>query len=640
MKQSSPAGKALQSSAGGRVAPLRSLVAKLTLFVGLMLAMLIAVLLAANDYLERRILREEIHAHLSSVAASRRDMVLAHISQLKQRAELLASHGEYRQLFFDLNRGLKDTFNEKFSQGTLDALVDRKMALSAALVEVTGRVLISSNGTQSERKLSGDPAFENGMNGPHVGLPRQIGDRFEVVISAPILNFTPAHETIGVIVMTVDVSALAAAVRDTTGLGQTGEVLLGVREDERVHLLFPPRDNDAARAIQFANVPAMSAALDGRRFFGTTRDYRGEPVLAASLPIGYGGWALVAKMDEREAYAPIAREFRGGLLCGGVVAAVGIIAAFLLAHGVTRPVHRLVRAASRVAGGDYETVVPVRSADEFSVLSARFNDMTAAIRTREIERRRAEEALEKINQQLEHTVIERTSDLGEAFTALQKEIAERQRLESEILQTTEREQRRLGQDLHDDLGQKLVAVGLLAHLLSEGLRAESHPMADDSKMLSSFLKDAINSARGMAKSFYPVELERGGLLVALEDLAVRTEALAKIQCAVIHESAFLCGKDAEIHLYRIVQESIANAIKHGSATRIIICCSVVEGTSTLSVTSDGFRFEKKQGGAAGMGLHLFKYRARLIGAEIDVRAGETGGCIVRCSLENKPVGSA
>ena len=112
----------------------RSLVAKLTFFVGLTLAVLIAVLLAAGYYVGREVMREQIDAQLSSVAASRRDMVLAHISQLNQRAELLADHGEFRGLFHNLETGQPDTTNRTWSQGRLNGMADGKTIVKVVAV--------------------------------------------------------------------------------------------------------------------------------------------------------------------------------------------------------------------------------------------------------------------------------------------------------------------------------------------------------------------------------------------------------------------------------------------------------------------------------------------------------------------------
>jgi signal transduction histidine kinase len=388
-----------------------SLVAQLTLLVGLTLAALIAMHLAVGFSFGREVLRKEIDEHLRSVSSSRQDAVQAHLSQLKLRAELMADHGEFRAFFHHLKTGQPDSVNRKYSQSLLNDMTDHRTIFSASLADDTGRVLLANDGAKTGAELAGDPAFEHGLAGPYVGPPRAGGDHFEVTLSAPIRSYDLPPKNIAVLLMTVDASALAAAVRDTTGLGQTGEVLLGIREGDNVRILFPPRREKEAMVIPLAKAPAMAAALQGREFLGAIRDHRGREVLTAAQPVGYGGWGLVTKMDLDEAYAPIAQALRYGLLGGGAVAAVGLAAAYLLARGIAFPVLRLVQAASRVAGGDYETRVPIRSRDEFATLSTRFNEMTAAIRSRKSERDAKEAEIRQLNAELERRVEERTADL-------------------------------------------------------------------------------------------------------------------------------------------------------------------------------------------------------------------------------------
>jgi PAS domain S-box-containing protein len=245
----------------------------------------------------------------------------------------------------------------------------------------------------------------------------------------------------------------------------------------------------------------------------------------------------------------------------------------------------------------------------------------------------AKESLRDFNNRLEARVEDRTAKLQTAMAVLRKEITERLRLEEEILGISERQQMRIGQDLHDDLGQQLVGAAMLAELLSKELNAESHPRGQSAAQLASFIAESIATTRNLAKSFYPVELERGGLIVALQDLANRTEALAHISCKLHSDASFTVPKSAEIHLYRIVQESISNAIKHGHAPNVDIECVSTDDSRIITVTDNGSGFTPpKEGEWGGMGLHLFAYRARLIGAEIHVRQGEEGGCQVSCVM--------
>jgi PAS domain S-box-containing protein/LPXTG-motif cell wall-anchored protein len=254
------------------------------------------------------------------------------------------------------------------------------------------------------------------------------------------------------------------------------------------------------------------------------------------------------------------------------------------------------------------------------------------------QQQRAEEALRDFNTRLEARVQDRTATLEVAMTQLRNEISERLRLEEEILQISEREQMRIGQDLHDDLGQQLVSGAMLAESVALKLQAESHPEAGKAAKLRTFITESIQTTRNLAKSFYPIELERGGLILALQNLTQRTEALADISCELKADDRFQVAKASEIHLYRIVQESISNAIKHGHASKVEIDCTVENGRCKLTVTDNGVGFTPPEKGEwKGMGLHLLSYRARLMKAEIDVRRGDLGGCQVTCVLP-APIG--
>ena len=372
--------------------PRRSVVLKLTLLVAVIVAVLLGALLTAGNRFWREILREQIDARLSAVANGRCDMVRAHIAQLRQHAALNTERGEFRGFLIE-HADQPETPNRHWSQLVLTRMVEDGTAVSARLADTNGRVLLAADPSEVGGEVAADPAFQNGLLDSHLVLPGRIGERFQAVISAPVRRRDLQRQTVGVLLLTVDITPLADAVRDTTGLGQTGEVLLGVRDDGQIRYLFPPRFRDDTLTLPLADSPAMAAAIEGRERLERNRDYRGQPVLAAGRPIGYGGWGLVAKMDEEEAYAPIARGLRYGLLGGGLVALAGLAAAYLLARGIMHPVRRLVQAASRVAEGDYETPVPVRSGDEFGVLATRFNEMTTAIRTHAAERDAREAAL-------------------------------------------------------------------------------------------------------------------------------------------------------------------------------------------------------------------------------------------------------
>jgi PAS domain S-box-containing protein len=368
-------------------------VLKLTLLVGVTLAVLLSGLLIAGWFYWRGVLHAQVDAHLGAVAASRCAMVRTQVALLQQRVELNTDRGELRGFFHELANGIVSEQNRAGSQQTLETISNGDPILSASLVDHTGQVVLSSEPGQVGRNVGAEIEFSHGLTGAHVGRPRRVGDRFEAVLAAPVHTRRDPGKIYGVLMVVADVSRLGAALRDVTGLGESGETLLGVRDGDRLLFLFPPKNSPQTTSVPLETAPTLSASTLGKDAFFRSRDYRGVPVLAAVRAIGYDGWALVVKIDESEAYAPIHRSLRWGVILGLSVAAIGLLAAYLVARSFTRPLRRLAAAASRVAGGDYDFTLPVRSADEIGALSVGFNEMTAAIRARRAERDEAERAL-------------------------------------------------------------------------------------------------------------------------------------------------------------------------------------------------------------------------------------------------------
>ena len=248
------------------------------------------------------------------------------------------------------------------------------------------------------------------------------------------------------------------------------------------------------------------------------------------------------------------------------------------------------------------------------------------------DRKRVEEELALLNRELEERVEERTKELNMANRGLRQEIVERRRLEAEIVAITERVQSRIGQDLHDDLGQQLSALGMLASAIERDLRRDASPKAESVARLNVMIKGAIDTTRGLAKGLYPIELEKGGFIVAIEELARVTQAFSGVECLVRGKATFPLGESAAIHLYRIAQEAVNNALKHAAPRQIIIDCTTVTGVPTLTITNDGIHFKKPRSRRHGLGLHILEYRAGLLGAEITISPGPDGGCKLMCSL--------
>jgi len=212
--------------------------------------------------------------------------------------------------------------------------------------------------------------------------------------------------------------------------------------------------------------------------------------------------------------------------------------------------------------------------------------------------------------------------------------AERERLQKDILLIGEQMQQRLGQELHDDLGQQLTGMSLIAGVVKQKLKASGNPMAEEVHDLLKMMTNASSSARALARGLYPVELDHGALLLSLEDLAAKTSILPGINCLFKNHSTGSFTKDQSIHLYRIAQEAVNNAIKHGRSKNISI---EIDSNSKskpgwLVVESDGISCETRRPENNGMGLRLMNYRAGLIGGTLEICKTDKGGCRVACTF--------
>lgn len=371
-----------------------SVVVQLTLIVTATLVILLGALIAVGYFGGRMILREQVDNRLSAVAESRRDFVVEWIGRQQDRVDIFATRGVLRNYLEKHVAKIDEEPQRTQSQENLDGHVRIGAALVASIVDRDGMVLLSSDPAEVGRNRAGEPIFQDGLKSPTVGRPRRGDDGFVVELSAPTRWIDGTRGVLGVVVLKVDATPLADALNDTTGLGKTGEVVLGVQDKpDRVEFLFPPRYSPSVSGAAASELPAMVSAIAGRAVVEHAEDYRGVKVLAVAWPVGYAGWALMAKIDEREAYAPIDRAGHAAVAMALVIAVCGLAGAYSLARGFTRPIRRLAGAAESVARGRLDVSVPVRSSDELGALTSVFNNMTAALRARTVEREKAEAEL-------------------------------------------------------------------------------------------------------------------------------------------------------------------------------------------------------------------------------------------------------
>lgn len=218
------------------------------------------------------------------------------------------------------------------------------------------------------------------------------------------------------------------------------------------------------------------------------------------------------------------------------------------------------------------------------------------------------------------------------------DVTERRELEDEILAAAEREKQRIGQDLHDDLCQQLAGIEFLSKALQQQLKGAAAERAGE---VARLVRDAAEHTRRLARGLIPLHLESDGLMHALEALAARIQGLFHIECSFHCAPAVLIDNASiALHLYRIAQEAVTNAIRHGKAGQIEIKLARVSNKAILAVDDNGNGKGAKPGNVRGLGLRIMNYRANSIGGTFIVEKRPNGGTTVVCTVPLLPEGAA
>ncbi len=240
--------------------------------------------------------------------------------------------------------------------------------------------------------------------------------------------------------------------------------------------------------------------------------------------------------------------------------------------------------------------------------------------------RELEEELMLARADLEERVQERTADL-------EAEMRERQKLEKQVLEVKEGEQRRFSQDLHDGLGQYLTGALFHALALERDLAAEKSAFESTASRIAELVNQSISQAHDLARGIDPVPLRPDGLLSALEELVQQLSGAHSLHCSFECKDQVLIEDNAvATHLYRIAQEAMMNAIKHSKGSRVTACLEKLSTHSALVVSDDGIGLLRGDH-QAGRGLNIIKHRARLIDADVCVESSPGAGTIVRCMFD-------
>ncbi len=214
-----------------------------------------------------------------------------------------------------------------------------------------------------------------------------------------------------------------------------------------------------------------------------------------------------------------------------------------------------------------------------------------------------------------------------------RDISERQRLEKTILEISETERRRIGQDLHDGLGQHLTGVAFMGKVLEDRLRETSAADAAEAAKIVKLVNESIRMTRELARGLLPAVSEASDLISALKHHAGEVTELFHVACRVeCREPLRVADETVADHLHRLAQEAVTNAIKHAQPKSITIGLAMVKGGGVLTVRDDGCGFDVESQSKNGLGMRIMNYRAKMMGGSLSIQSTLNGGTVVRCSF--------
>ena len=424
-----------------------SIVLKLTLFVGSLVALAAGTLISVGFSYTSAMLRDQIDNRLSTMADDRQALLVAGLLHLEERVRILKSRYRLLEVLDRFGAGTMTPERLRESSRSLDDVRDDTDGLLAFWIEdTTGRKIASSGPPALLEQFAGDrdSTRQSSRDPVMIGFPRAAGNTYGALFRTQAMSRN--HGVIGSLLLVIDVGPIMTGLADPRRLGETGEVLVGIREGATMRFLFPPRLNPQQRAYSISRTPGLCRAVSGESGFMRTTDRLGRQVLAAYRPVGYEDWGLIAKMEVEEAYDPVNHLRRLLLTLGTLILAVGLTASYVIARQNTRSIRKLASAAEAIAQGRPGDRIDIHSSDEIGTLEMAFSRMTGQ--------------LALFHADLEKRIAERTEEIRRLTQSLEWHADELVKSEAAL-----REQTRIFQSVLDCMGEGVVVADREARLL-------------------------------------------------------------------------------------------------------------------------------------------------------------------------------
>ncbi|MCP4390108.1 MAG: PAS domain S-box protein, partial [Gammaproteobacteria bacterium] len=459
---------------------------------------------------------------------------------------------------------------------------------------------------------------------------------------------------------------VTAAHREFKGLGESGEFVLAQRDGDQIVFVLSRRhlQSETPEPIPFAGrwAEPMRRALSGESGVLTGLDYRGAEVLAAYEPVSILDLGLVAKIDTNEIRQPFIHT-------GFIAISVALLVIFF----ASRIFFRISRPIAQAIDQQAETFQILAETSREGIVLANTNGIIQFVNpaaerlfgyrhgelvgqtVKRLMPMEYSQAHDRYMKNYLQTGIAKVIGSGRQLMAIRKngtrfpiylsigdintsharlfagvimDISEQQQLQREILEIPVSEQRRIGQELHDGLGQQLTGLGLLATSLVNKASKPEHELATK---LASGLQEAISQVRALSRGLMPVDIDTEGFINALENLMADIRSQSDISIVLnINDRVRISDNSSAMHLYRIAQEAVNNAIKHARATRIEVSVGLEGKRGCLSIRDNGVGLKLSPDKSEGLGLRIMKHRCGLIDAEIKFDSSYADGTEIKC----------
>ena len=450
------------------------------------------------------------------------------------------------------------------------------------------------------------------------------------------------------------------------GFGNSGEFNLFRMQDNTIEFVISQGIDatEKPRPIPFAGkwAEAMKLALSGKSGTLIGPDYRGHQVLAAFEPVPIVGMGLVAKIDMSEIRAPF---IKAGLLALGLAILVILIAASIfwrLSQSVVRQLAQQAETFKTLVDTAREGIILIdeNSSIQFVNPAAEtlFGYSQGELKGTNISRLTPSPHREAHDQYVKNyldTGVGKIIGTGRKLSGVRKDgslfpmhlsigdinlehtrlfagvimdLSEQQQLQREIMELPVREQRRIGQELHDDLGQQLTGLSMIATSLLNKASRNEHELA---KQLTQGITKALSQVRDISRGLMPAEIGVNELESALVNLCDRVEQQSGIAIKVDINSQLRAPDDiAAMHLYRLCQEALNNAVKHANANQISVELAIGGDHGLLQVSDDGDGVAPPNDLPSGLGMRIMKFRSELFNSEFTIDSSADSGTRVCC----------